>query len=78
MLYAPKLACNLLSVSKATETGKKVKFYSDDCEILDQDKKTVAVGVRKGNLYYLNCQRMDDQVNMSDAKLPESKEFIWH
>ena len=43
VLYVPKLEYNLLSVSKATETGKKVKFSSDGLQFLDCDEKVVAV-----------------------------------
>ena len=41
VLYVPKLSYNLLSVAKATEAGKKVKFYSDSCHILDRSNKTI-------------------------------------
>ena len=79
VLYVPKLSYNLLSVTKATEAGKKVKFYSNSCQILDRDNKVVAVGTRRGKLYYLNCQKEShDQVHVSDAPLSESKEFVWH
>ena len=59
---------------------KTVKFYYNDCQILDQDDKVVAVGVRRGNLYYLSCQQVkDDQVHVTDVRLnAESKEFMWH
>ena len=60
VLYVPKLVYNLLSVSKVTEAGKRVKFYSNDCQILDRDDKVVAVGVRKVNFYYLSCQHVKD------------------
>ena len=43
VLYVPKLEYNLLSVSKATESGKKVKFSSDGLQFLDCDEKVVAV-----------------------------------
>ena len=80
VLYVPKLSYNLLSVSKVTEAGKRVEFQSTDCQIVDQEGKMVAVGIRKGSLYYLSCrQKRVDQVHMSDAKLNgRSKEFVWH
>ena len=80
VLYVPKLSYNLLSVSKATEAGKRVEFHSTDCQIVDQEGKTVAIGVRKGNLYYLSCQQKRvDQVHVSDVRLNgRSKEFVWH
>ena len=73
-------AYSLSSISKVTEAGKRVKFYSNDCQILDWDDIVVAVGVRRGNLYYLSCQLVkDDQVHVSNAQLnAKSKEFIWY
>ena len=47
VLYVLKLVYNLLGVSKAE---KRVKFYSNDCQILDRNDKVVVVGVRRGNL----------------------------
>ena len=47
VLYVPKLVYNLLSVSKATETGKKVKFSSDGLQFSDCGEKVVAVGVKR-------------------------------
>ena len=42
---------------------------------MDQDDKVVAVGVRRGNLYYLSCQHVN-QVHVSDAQLnAKSKEI---
>ena len=40
----------------------------------------VAVGIRKGNLYYLSCQQKRmEQAHVSNAQLNgRSKEFIWH
>lgn len=79
ILYVPKLVYNLLSVSKVTEAGMKVKFHSTDCLIQNQEDKLIALGVKRGNLYYLNCRRPSDQIHVSDARLDaESKEFIWH
>ena len=77
VLYVPKLAYNLLSVSNTTEAGKIVKFNSSDCQILDGDDKAVAVGVKKGNL---SCRQAKvDQIHVSDARLNvKSKEFVWH
>ena len=79
VLHVPELSYNLLSVSRIAETGKRVKFYPNECQILDRDDKVVALGVKRGNLYYLSCQPLQDHVCVSDARLSaESKEFIWH
>jgi hypothetical protein len=36
VLYVPSLSYNLVSVSKATKSGKTVKFNEDGCHILDE------------------------------------------
>lgn len=80
VLYVPELAYNLFSVSRATVAGKYVKFSPEGCEILDEDDKLVAVGCKKGDLYYLKCQRIDqEQIHVSDSAInASSKEFLWH
>ena len=68
VLCVPKLSYNLLSVSKATEAGKRVEFNSTGCQIMNKEGKVVAVGIRKGSLYYLSCQQKRiDQAHVSDA-----------
>ena len=68
VLHVPKLSYNLLSASKATEAGKRVEFHSTDSQIVDQEGKVDAVGIRKGNHYYLSCQQKRmEQAHMSDA-----------
>ena len=54
-MYQSYHTYNLLSASKVTEAGKKVEFHSTDCQIVDREGKAVAIGIRKGNLYYLSC-----------------------
>ena len=77
VLYVPKLTHNLLSVSKASDAGKKVRFGEASCKILDENKKLIAVATRAGDLYYLNCcpgfQRSHVTVDKS-----ETMEDIWH
>ena len=55
VLYVPKLSYNLLSVPKATKTGKTAKFSETGCRILDAKSKLIATGTRVGSLYYLDC-----------------------
>lgn len=55
VLCVPKLAFNLLSISKATERGKQVSFTKKGCEIRERDGgKLIAQGVRRGDIYYLD------------------------
>ncbi len=39
VLYVPQLSYNLLSMSKATQSGKEVKFTENDCYITDMNQK---------------------------------------
>ena len=36
--------------------GKRVKFHSNHCQVVDQEDEVVAVGVKRGDLYYLSCR----------------------
>ncbi len=38
VLFVPKLAYNLLNVSKASEAGKTFKFNNSGCEILNGER----------------------------------------
>ena len=52
VLYVPTLAYNLLSVTKATEAGKKVTFGDTRAEKVDDPGEVVAVASKAGSLYY--------------------------
>ena len=78
VLYVPDLSYNLLSVPKATKAGKVVKFTETGCEILDSNKKVIAVATRVGSLYHLNCQADNEQTNAAVNKSKETKEDTWH
>ena len=54
VLLAPDLKFNLLSVSKAAESGKTVEFGKQGCRILENStRQTIGSGRKKGNLYHL-------------------------
>ena len=76
--YVPDLSYNLLSVSKAAKARKIVKFTVAVCEILDSNKKVIAVAATVGSLYHLNCQADDEQTNAAVNKSKETKEDTWH
>ena len=78
VLYVPDLSHNPLSVAKAAKSGKVVKFTETGCEILDSNKKVIAVATRVGSLYYLNCQADNEQTNAAVNKSKETKEDTWH
>ena len=78
VLYVPSLSYNLVSVSKATKSGKTVKFNEEGCHILDESQKLIVIAKRIGNLYYLNCvnsHAANPTVGNSNVR---SKEVTWH
>ena len=52
VLYVPKLAYNLVSVSRATEAGKSVTFSKGGCEFSDDSGQTTAFATKQGSLYH--------------------------
>ena len=75
VLYVPTLAYNLLSVSKATEAGKKVTFGETRGEVIDDQGEVVAAATKAGSLYYLNCEPMSNQINSTSH---QSNQTLWH
>ena len=78
VLYVLKLSYNLLSVPKATKTGKTAKFSEIGCRILDTKRKLIATGKRVGSLYYFDCLIGSQHVNVTGSVCQESKEEVWH
>ena len=76
VLYVPGLLYNLLSVSKLTETGRKVKFLDIQCLISDQEGRVIGLATKKGNLYYLNsnCSNHEWIYNAEEQRHGS----IWH
>ena len=78
-LYVPKLSDYLVSVSKATRSGKLFTLTESCCHLLDEKRNVVATGSKVGNMYYLNC--IDEQGTTYAATICSSgdtKEEIWH
>ncbi|CAK1591321.1 unnamed protein product [Parnassius mnemosyne] len=57
VLYIPKLAANLLSVSAMVKSGCKVNFRDKCCDIYDQSNKFLCSATLVNNLYQLNTHR---------------------
>ena len=72
VLYVPKLAYNLISVTKASQIGKVVKFTKSASYILDRNHKVVAKATKVGSLYLLDHKPNHERANV--AKQPETKE----
>ena len=73
VLYIPELAYNLISVSKVSETGKKVQFTENICSIYDADDKLTANASKVGNLYILDIVHHE-----SACTAGISKDILWH
>ena len=72
----PKLAYNLVSVSRATEAGKSVTFSKGGCEFSDHSGQTTAFATKQGSLYHLElCGKPQESVH---AVQKESMERLWH
>ena len=78
MLYVPKLSYNLLSVSRTSDAGKIARFGEISCQILDANRKLVAVATRVGGLYYLSCRPGSQKCHTAVDKGAETREDVWH
>ena len=65
VLLIPKLAYNLLSVSKASDAGKIVKLDESGCRILNSSSKCIAFATKMGSLYYLSYSRDQHHLNVT-------------
>ena len=76
VLYVPKLAYNLVSVSRAAEAGKTVHFDDSGCEFRNERGEVIALGVWQGTLYYLKfARKSQEKVNVAQSK---NNERLWH
>ena len=78
VLYVSNLSYNLLSVSKATKSGKTVEFSKAGREIMDENRKLIATATRVDSLYYLNCREDRQKLNVEAKKSQGTEEIIWH
>ena len=76
VLYVPKLSYNLLSVTKASESRKIIKFDDTGCQTVNKNDKLIAVATKVGSLY-LKCKE-SKQNQLLNVVEKESKERLWH
>ena len=76
VLHVPQLSHNLISVAKATQMGKVVKFTKSACFMLNRKHQMVAKATKAGSLYQLNYK--PNHKRASVAEKSDSKEDIWH
>lgn len=76
VLYVPELSYNLVSVAKASQKGKTVKFTKSACYMLDKQHRMVAKATRVGGLYQLECKPNHERAGFVEQS--ESKEDVWH
>ena len=76
VLYVPGLSYNLLSVTKMTDKGRKIKFRGSSCEVVDGKNRVIALAIKRGaGLYHLMLTKSP---NHTVNTAMESKEFLWH
>ena len=86
VLYVPELSYNLLSVSKATDSGKQVSFDKNGCEIRSRRTKEILLqATKKRGLYYVNTspeEEIKETANCTEtlekARDEISRERLWH
>ena len=74
VLYVPKLAHNLISVSQITNDGKTIKFFDESCKIMQNDRM-IAHGTKMNNLFILDRVIGESSVALS-SNVSESE--LWH
>ncbi len=72
VFHVPDLSCNLVSVSKVSEMGKVTEFDRSGCVIKNFNGTVIAVAVRCGRLYFLDCHPCEQ------ANLVGENEELWH
>ena len=79
VLYVLHLSYNLLSVSRATKSGKTFECGQSTCRVLDSSNKTIATFTKSGNLYNLHSVHQGTTTNeVAMYGKEDTKEAIWH
>ena len=84
VLYAPDLAYNLLSVSKASKCDNTIEFKGNLCKITSNvNNKVLAIAKKVGELYLVDCKKnLSDEAVYATAVEPtkptNTKNKIWH
>ena len=83
VLYVPDLSYNLLSVAKATDSGKQVTFDDNGCDIkVKRTGKILLQAVKRRSLYYVNTSTKEKKVTQyaysMETPEPISNERLWH
>ena len=76
VLYVPELSYNLLSIAKASQKGKIVKFTKSACYVLDRKHKMFAKATKIGSLYQLDYKANHEQASFAEKS--DTKEDVWH
>lgn len=75
--FIPELHCNLISVSKMEETGKRITFRDGQVEIWDESGQMIAKGRKVNGLYALDVSPEDNTVCANLGQISSNVD-IWH
>ena len=75
VLHVPDMSKNLISVSMAALNGKSTIFDDKECKFFNNKKECVAYATKKGNLYYLNCEKEEKSAHSYAAS---ENDDLWH
>lgn len=76
VLHVPSLSYNPLSVAKASQRGKTVKYTKSACYVVYKHHKMVAKATKVGSLYQLDYKLNHERASFADRA--DSKEDTWH
>jgi transposase InsO family protein len=77
VLFVPGLSKNLFSISKAASNGCTAIMTDKQCQIM-RDQRTIAVGVKKSNLYRMLFKTQFHTFGCLAEKNPKPTLMTWH
>lgn len=77
VLYVPKLCTNLFSTTKAMDNGHTLRSDKVKLELLDKNR-VVAVGARRGTMFYMLFKIVERSGEMANLALNISTLKTWH
>lgn len=78
VLFVPRLAANLLSVSSVVKNGYKVTFNNKGCEILNCKGEIICTATLNNNLYIMDTTHSKEVAHLTSSSVDCSNTYLWH